>query len=264
VTCSLYGLSSIKELFGDRVVWVDEIKPGYSLAEKVRTIMSEYKNKQGISADILFLQNHGVFIAADTPEEIKKATNYVVDKIVGRVKSFPDFEPIAYDKEKSEAVASFLGKLLMQSGSASSISFRVNKTIYDFIKDRESFNELARPFSPDHIVYCKSEFVFVSQGKSLDELYKAMAEALEEYRTRSGFFPKVIAVEKLGVFTLGETKNDSDITADLFEDAAKIAVYSKSFGGPRYMSENLVKFICTWEVESYRKKVSLTEGQSKG
>ena len=38
-----------------------------------------------------------------------------------------------------------------------------------------------------------------------------------------------------------------------FEDACKIAVYARSFGGPKHMSEDLVEFILNWEAESYRK-----------
>ena len=38
----------------------------------------------------------------------------------------------------------------------------------------------------------------------------------------------------------------------LFEDAADIAVYSRSFGGASHMTEELTDFITNWEVEAYR------------
>jgi rhamnose utilization protein RhaD (predicted bifunctional aldolase and dehydrogenase) len=39
-------------------------------------------------------------------------------------------------------------------------------------------------------------------------------------------------------------------------DALKVAVYTESFGGPLFMSDDQIRFINTWEVERYRSKVS--------
>ncbi|GAH95603.1 unnamed protein product, partial [marine sediment metagenome] len=49
------------------------------------------------------------------------------------------------------------------------------------------------------------------------------------------------------------------ITMLLFLDALKIAVYTESFGGYRFMDKEQIDFIKNWKVEKFRSKVSLTK-----
>ena len=55
---------------------------------------------------------------------------------------------------------------------------------------------------------------------------------------------------------IGPELPDTDNARLLYKDAQKINWYSKSFGGPLPLSEELVDFIRNWEAESYRKKTS--------
>lgn len=43
----------------------------------------------------------------------------------------------------------------------------------------------------------------------------------------------------------------------LFRDAAKVATYAESFGGPKAMPAEEIDFIRSWEVERFRANVSL-------
>lgn len=62
LTCSADGKTAANRLFPD-AVWVDECRPGYTLAMEVSNLLTKGVNT-------LLLQNHGVFFAADTPEEL--------------------------------------------------------------------------------------------------------------------------------------------------------------------------------------------------
>jgi hypothetical protein len=42
----------------------------------------------------------------------------------------------------------------------------------------------------------------------------------------------------------------------LFLDTVKVAVFTESFGGPRFMDDDQIEFIRGWEVERYRSKMS--------
>jgi len=68
--------------------------------------------------------------------------------------------------------------------------------------------------------------------------------------------PRIIAVKSLGVFGLANSEKTVDNALELFKDTQKIAVFSESFGGPRFMDEDQINFINNWEVERYRTKVS--------
>ncbi len=62
--------------------------------------------------------------------------------------------------------------------------------------------------------------------------------------------PKVIAVQDVAVFAV------SDKAMALFIDTIKVAAYTESFGGPRFMDDDQIEFIRTWEVEKYRASVT--------
>ena len=69
------------------------------------------------------------------------------------------------------------------------------------------------------------------------------------------FSPKIIAVEKTGVFALGDTMQKAQLAMALFLDAVKIATLAERLGGSHHMNKSDVDFIKHWEVEHYRAKV---------
>ena len=70
-----------------------------------------------------------------------------------------------------------------------------------------------------------------------------IGQDIDQYKERNGCYPKVIAIKMTGVFTLGDKEDSSRITMLLFLDALKIAVYTESFGGYRFMDKEKIDFI---------------------
>jgi NAD(P)-dependent dehydrogenase (short-subunit alcohol dehydrogenase family) len=124
------------------------------------------------------------------------------------------------------------------------------------LKSKAAFNNLSTSITPDHIVYCNHEPLFIPAQERLEQQYRRIGEAIGEYRLRNGFAPIIVCVEKLGVFAWGNSKRKSDIALAVFLDAVKVAVYSRSFGGLRSLPPDQVEFIKNWEVEAFRKRVS--------
>ena len=85
LTCSQNGKTKAYELFGDKIIWVDVCKPGYILSKICFDLMEEYKEKQGKSADIILLENHGVFVAGNTVEELISAENKKVRELINSI-----------------------------------------------------------------------------------------------------------------------------------------------------------------------------------
>ena len=73
LTCSKKGEAEAKRLFPD-AAWIEECRPGYILAMKVR-------EKIAGGADTVLLQNHGVFFAADTPEQLGNMLRSMLDTL---------------------------------------------------------------------------------------------------------------------------------------------------------------------------------------
>ena len=73
LTCAKNGEKEAKRLFPD-AAWIEECRPGYILAMKVREKINE-------GADTVLLQNHGVFFASDDPEKLGHMLNSMLEKL---------------------------------------------------------------------------------------------------------------------------------------------------------------------------------------
>lgn len=258
ITCARGGEAACRRLFPD-AVWVGSTKPGYILAALCKEKTDAYKAEKGSAPKLIFLQNHGVFFAADTVAEIDRAAAGAMAKIKENIKRFPDRSEAEYDRAAALRLAPEIRMLYGEGGNAV-VTFTVNKDILSFAASREAFAPIAGGFSPDHIVYCKAEPLLVEAGENLPEKAEA---AFAAYKAQYGYASKIIFISGVGMFSCGKTKKEADTAAAVFADAMSIAVYSESFGGALPLDEELTRFIKNWEVESYRAKVALSGAAAK-
>jgi rhamnose utilization protein RhaD (predicted bifunctional aldolase and dehydrogenase) len=138
LTCGKDGRKIADELFGDRIIWIDLVEPGYVLATCLNKAMKEYTEKTNKDADIIILQNHGVFIAGDSEEEIDEKTKFIFDALKDRIKEYPDLTEANFDKEKAALIAPAI-RMLLRDGGTSFVTFRTNNEILKFMENEESF-----------------------------------------------------------------------------------------------------------------------------
>ncbi len=257
ITCSKGGKASMLELFPE-AVWVDECEPGYILAANCRKMMQEYKAAAGKDAEVVFLQNHGIFFAADDEAALDALVASVMDAINAKLTVKPDFAPVdEFDRETAAKIAPVLRMLYNAEGQASCV-FEVNAQILKFAESAEAFAALKEPLSPDHVVYCKAEPLYLESFEPAD-----IKAAFDELTARRGFMPKVVFAKGVGMFTLGASLKEAKTAASVWTDAMTITVLSENFGGVSHMAPAMVDFIVNWEVESYRAKVSLAADNGK-
>lgn len=262
LTCGKDGQAICKELFGDDALWVGITKPGYVLASVCKEAMDAYKAKFGKCANLLILQNHGIFMAADTTEEIDAMADRVMKALDSKLTKTYDFSACEFDANKAAAVAPAI-RALYDGTKPVTVLFEANKQVSEFCASEEAFAPLAKPFTPDHIVYCKAYWLFVPACDDMEEQYSVLKERYDAFVAANGYKPKVVVVEKLGMFICGASVKEANIVKSVALDAVKIAVLAQSFGGVLPMTDELVDFIVNWETESYRSKVSLAAGAAK-
>ncbi len=256
LTCSAGAEKRTHELFPD-AVWVDECEPGYILASNCRKKLIAYTESTGKSANVVFLQNHGIFFAADTVEELDKVVASVMDKLAAEITVKPDFSTCETDTAAAAKIAPILRMTYDANGEAA-VLFTCNKEVMKYAASREAFEVLREPLSPDHIVYCKAEPLFIE-----DFTIDGIKAAFEELTARRGFKPKVVFAKGIGMFTIGKTVKEAKTAAAVWTDAMTITTLTANFGGVRHMAPAMVDFIVNWEVESYRAKVSLAGGSAR-
>ena len=256
LTCSAEGKGAMERMFAD-AIWIEETEPGYVLAKKCRERIYEYEGRTGKNANLLFLQNHGVFFAASSEEEMEELVSSVMEKLDKAIDKHPDFTVSEPNYELVNKISPVLRLLYDASGKAS-VRFTLNKEVEELCVSREAFSPLERSMTPDHIVYCKSVPVFIE-----DYSVEGLKAQLGEFKEKNKFLPKIVFVKNVGMFAIGKSPKDAATATDVWLDAIKILIYSRSFGGVRQMAPEMVDFIANWEVESYRSKVALSLGIQK-
>lgn len=242
LTCSANGEEEAQRLFGGGVLWIRPCKPGYVLSKICRDRMDEYKRKTGSDAAVMLLQNHGIFIAGGSEGELDDRLSNVIGKIQSRLTETPDFSPFTAENNLTKRFRERIDALY---GKGFFTLFEGSRQAADFAKSVCDAAPLLKPFTPDHIVYCGAHPVFTRSPEALDADFLSCKSA-------RGYAPKIIIAEGLGFFAVSESKKNSETALLMFKDAMKIAVYSKSFGGPLHMQDDLTDFIINWEAESYR------------
>ncbi len=93
-TCVEYGKERLEEIFGSRLqwVWVPYVNPGSSLTREVKKIRENYIHEMNTVPHVFFLQNHGLIVDGETPEEVgkmhEKVTELIQEKLIGK-KEYP-------------------------------------------------------------------------------------------------------------------------------------------------------------------------------
>ncbi|MBE6748480.1 MAG: class II aldolase [Ruminococcaceae bacterium] len=244
LTCSQNGKEKARELFGDSVIWVDVCKPGYVLSKICFDLMEEYKKKMGKSADMILLENHGVFVAGNTVEELGEKLGLITSKIRNEIKREPDLSSGEFDGDKSMSTFNVLNDTFSDE---SVITYDPSVESLNVAKSKDTVEKIYKPFNPDQIVYCKPYPLYIEDEKTIPE-------KVEEYKTQNGFLPKLILVKDCGAYAVDVSEKGSENASMLFNDALKIACYAESFGGGKPMTDELTDFIVNWEAEAYRSK----------
>lgn len=275
--CSVNAEAACKEIFPD-ALYIEYTDPGYTLFKKVYDRIKAYKAEKGKEPQVIFLQNHGIFVGGDTTAEIEGIYSEVLGKLEAKVAALPGGDTAV--SETVTDVVPAIRQMLSRSGRGFKTLKVTKNALVDFFIDgcsvtstgsvtdcpgKSGFDKIAKPFTPDIIVYCKSSYIFI-EAESDEEILKQAEEEIEAFVSGKGYTPKVLLIKGIGLIAVGDSSRNAQIITDVFTDAMKIAFYAQSFGGEHPMERAWIDFIDNWEVENYRRKVasSASKGRVEG
>ena len=249
--CSKEVETQVKNLFPEEYLYVKYVDPGYILFKYVEEEIAKYEGRFNKQPQVILMQNHGVFVGAETIEEIKN----IYEQIERKVKMMLDMLMPATSENLS--ALNKLTKLLQQTEAYREqvILPHYHPLMENYLSDRSCFNQVNGPFIPDHIVYCKAYPLFLDLEESelnKNKIEMAIADHLEKY----GYEPKIIYLKGAGAVAIDQKESGARIIKDLIDDILLICHHAQSFGGPRFLTGQDIQFIESWEVENYRKKIA--------
>ena len=275
--CSVNAEAACKEIFPD-ALYIEYTDPGYTLFKKVYDRIKAYKAEKGKEPQVIFLQNHGIFVGGDTTAEIEGIYSEVLGKLEAKVAALPEGDTAV--SETVTDVVPAIRQMLSRSGRGFKTLKVTKNALVDFFIDgcsvtstgsatdcpgKSGFDKIAKPFTPDIIVYCKSSYIFID-AESDEEILKQAEEKIEAFVSEKGYTPKVLLIKGIGLIAVGDNSKNARIITDVFTDAMKVAFHAQSFGGEHPMEQAWIDFIDNWEVENYRRKVasSASKGRVEG
>jgi rhamnose utilization protein RhaD (predicted bifunctional aldolase and dehydrogenase)/NAD(P)-dependent dehydrogenase (short-subunit alcohol dehydrogenase family) len=251
--CAQDAESQLKNLFGNQALYIPYTDPGYVLFKKVEDSIIKYRNTEGSEPSVIWLQNHGIFVAADTIEEIKVIYADIIYKLEKAIVNQLPNEPRPMCSCTEQTVPAI--RMMLSDKGLKTLKVRKNALVKHFYDNDANYASVIRPFTPDAIVYCKSNYIYIDKDEP-EEIIADVQVKIKEYTSKFGYQPKVILIKGIGIVAVGDNAAQCDIILDVFEDAMKIAWLANSFGGPHPMSQQQIDFIDNWEVENYRRSVA--------
>jgi len=272
LTCYTEGQALAKEIFGDDIVWVPYVDPGFVLAQALKQAIGEYQARTGrAAAKAILMANHGLIVAGDDPEAIRANTDEILAKIAARLGD--DWQAKSIGKVTrvgdANAVARKMGPALRAllaedpAGPLKVVTFDDSDIALGLIgTEAGEAIACAGPMTPDQIVYCNSFPLWFKPNDAEDEdaLIARLRDAIDRHTKETRFPPKVVLVPHVGLFAVGDDFKMADTAREVYLDAIKVmAGAARLGGGPggvRCLTDRQRLFIEDWELEAYRKKVA--------
>ncbi|HZL08970.1 MAG TPA: SDR family NAD(P)-dependent oxidoreductase [Prolixibacteraceae bacterium] len=243
------------ELFGDEVVFVPYVDPGYILFKEVEARINAYRSRVGVEPKIILLQNHGIFVAADTTAEIDELYIKVIAKLDVAIGGIQELVSLPVDEAAVKIVPAIR---MMLSGSGLKTLKVVNNSYYDrFLSSEAEYQKMALPFIPDGIVYCNSSFIYAEYTGDVEALLNDISGKIKTYIATQPKTPKIICIRGIGCILVSDNAQGLATLEDVMMDTCLVSLYSEKFGGQSPMTPEQVEFIDTWEVEQYRSALAL-------
>ncbi len=277
LTCAVDGERHAREIFGDELIWVPVVNPGYVLGLIVREAITAFRREHRREPWLMLLANHGLVVAGENEEEIRQRQRAVIEAIAGSMPEDdarlvrpaagvdPAGKPSGADGDRAsiDAWIETLRAAWVEAGEDEPVIVAdSDENFAEQSGDPALMHEhLRAPFSPDHLVYAYRTPLILdapaggaspSGPRSPGEI----AEQIRAFRDLHRRPPRVVIVPSLALFGVAQAEPVARAAAALCLDALLIARGAAAFGGYAFMPEEQIRFIEGWEVERFRLKQS--------
>ncbi|MCK4698817.1 MAG: SDR family NAD(P)-dependent oxidoreductase, partial [Bacteroidales bacterium] len=253
IMCSKKAGKTITHLFNNDVMFVEYTDPGYALSVVVDRRISEFKKQHGNHPQIIFLENHGLFVGADNVKEIKELYRRIIETITPEAG-----EPLKTEEKTVDArITGILPaiRMMMTGEGVKTSGIRNNSLITYYSESIERFREVSIPATPDMVVFCKPSWLYIENIDTVQDIINEAQKKINDFKIKNGYYPKILVLKNIGVIGLDDNYHSLNILLDVFENLLKVNYYANKFGGYKSLTPEQIKFIDEWEVEKFRRNL---------
>lgn len=253
ILCSRNAMNLTLQLFGERVLFVPYTDPGYTLFKKLEKEILKYRKKYSSDPEIIFLENHGVFVGADSTDEIRSIYDGIISTIEKQV-PYISVMQLPCNPLLHKVLPGI--RIMLSEDKPKVIRYRHNTLISKYYANQQEYHKISLPLTPDIIVYCKTRYLYIEQSSTAEKILDSFRTQLPRFKNEYGYLPKVIVIKDMGVIAIDDSYASAENVLDVYEDLVRISHYAQQCGGVKFLTPEQVAFIDQWEVENYRRKVA--------
>jgi rhamnose utilization protein RhaD (predicted bifunctional aldolase and dehydrogenase)/NAD(P)-dependent dehydrogenase (short-subunit alcohol dehydrogenase family) len=255
MTNSPDGEKRVRELFGEQLVYIPYVMPGFKLARLCATLFPRHAGPDTIG---MLLLNHGLFTFGDTAKSayermiqlVTRAESYLAEHQAWDVPlgPMPDSAPTAFARSDIAALRRQVSDI---AGVPMTLAVHDDDEARRFTC-RADLPELSQqgPATPDHVIRTKRIPLI---GRDVDRYARAyrayFAANSERGLTMLDPAPRVILDPGLGLYTVGRSAKDAAIVEDIYRHTMEIEVRAAALGGWRALPERDIFEVEYWDLE---------------
>jgi rhamnulose-1-phosphate aldolase/alcohol dehydrogenase len=239
------GEEVCRRIFGDGLVWVPYVMPGFALAPRCADAFDAHL-RAGRRAEVIILERHGIFTFGETAKESYTRMIDAVSRaedFVGHARRTVSLASAAPERAHStaditHALRGALARLAdtpLERGPI--VHRRATESVLAFLR-RPDAQALAAVgcATPDHVIRTKPAALFldvpkgdgaalaasiekqlVGYASQYDAYFADMCRAKGITRRKLDPWPRVVLVPGVGVLSVAETAGEATIAADIYE-----------------------------------------------
>ncbi len=260
ITNAPEGERRIREIYGDTVVIIPYVMPGFDLASLCAT---EYPRRAGADTIGMVLMNHGIFSFGDSA---RQSYERMID-LVGRAEDYLRRErawdipvhgvrPARFDLLQQ---AQLRRKLSAAAGAPMIMATHADEETLAFAQ-RADLGTLSQqgPVTPDHIIRTKRLPMLGTDVDAYARDYKSYfdehAPQAKEPKTMLDPAPRMVLDPDFGLAAAGRSAKDASIVAELYLHSMQVMQRSQILGGYRALPARALFEVEYWDLEQAKLK----------
>ena len=257
------GEERIREIYGDRVVIVPYVMPGFDLSKDVGRLFSEQATDK---TEGMVLLNHGIFSFGSTAKQaydrmidlVDLAEKYLISQNAWKIE-----KPLGDINSKSirNEIAQLRRSVSTVIGSPVLLNLTNSKRGIDF-SNRDDVVDIATrgPVTPDHVIRTKRIPMI---GRDVEQYVKEYVSYFNTYepnaKERKSMLdaaPRVILDQDFGLCAVGKNMSEIGIIADLYEHTMQCILKAENLGGWQALPASDIFDLEYWDLEQAKLKKS--------
>ncbi|WP_446009298.1 bifunctional aldolase/short-chain dehydrogenase [Candidatus Electrothrix sp.] len=256
ITNTADGPERIAEIYGDQVVVIPYVMPGFDLARDVARLFAEQAGPQTIG---MILMNHGVFSFADSAQESYERMIQLVDMAEQYLKAHNAWEPGTVagkdDMQVNRVEIAELRQVISGKAGRPMILHVTNSTRGWSFARREDVGDISQqgPVTPDHVIRTKA---IPMLGRDVEEYarqygqyFRTHEPAAKERKIMLDPAPRVILDQELGLCCIGKSAKDAAIVHDIYEHTMECILRAEKLGGWQALPQADLFAMEYWDLE---------------